>query len=157
MTGSTDAEVVIVGGGYTGLWTAYRLLELDPQRRVVVLEMDVCGGGPSGRNGGFVNGWWDELALLRDLFGDERALACAREVARSVNEIGAWCERHGIHADFRHGGMLTVSTTLLHDGAWDSSTEAARHLGVGEDFRELIVPEAGATEEFGKSWIVRPG
>ena len=141
LTGSTDAEVLIVGGGYTGLWTAYRLLELDPQRRVVVLEMDVCGGGPSGRNGGFVNGWWDELALLRDLFGDERALACAREVARSVTEIGAWCERHGIHADFRHGGMLTVSTTPLHDGAWDSSTEAARQLGVGEDFRELSSEE----------------
>ena len=69
LTGGTDADVAIVGGGYTGLWTAYRLLESDPQLRVVLLEMDVCGSGPSGRNGGFVNSWWDELGLLRELLG----------------------------------------------------------------------------------------
>ncbi len=141
LTGSTDAEVVIVGGGYTGLWTAYRLLELDPQRRVVLLEMDICGGGPSGRNGGFVNAWWDELALLRDLFGDERALECAGEVARSVTEIGAWCERHGIEAHYRKEGMLMASTTPLHDGAWELSTQAAQQLGVGEAYRELTPAE----------------
>ena len=131
----------MVGGGYTGLWTAYQLLHLDPMLRVLVLEMDICGGGPSGRNGGFVNGWWDELGLLRELFGDERALACAREVARSVTDIAAWCERHAINADVRHGGMLTVSTTPLHDGGWRSSTEAASRLGVADEFRELSAAE----------------
>ena len=135
--------MVIVGGGYTGLWTAYQLLEQDPKLRVLVLEMDICGGGPSGRNGGFLNGWWDELGLLRELFGGERALACAREVARSVADIAAWSERHAIAAHVRHGGMLTVSTTPLHDGAWRSSTEAARQLGVPEEFRELSAAEVG--------------
>ena len=144
LTGRTDADVVVVGGGYTGLWTAYHLLEQDPQLRVVVLEMDICGGGPSGRNGGFVNGWWDELGLLRELFGDERSLGCAQEVARSVTEIGAWCERHAIDAHYRHAGMLTVSTTPLHDGSWRSSIDAATRLGVEEALRELSAAEVAA-------------
>jgi glycine/D-amino acid oxidase-like deaminating enzyme len=141
LTGASDADVVIVGGGYTGLWTAYRLLEADPQQRVLVLEMDVCGGGPSGRNGGFVNAWWDELGLLRELYGAERALACAREVARSVTEIGSWCEQHAVDAHYRRNGMLMVSTTPVHDGAWLSSTQAARELGVEDAFRELSAAE----------------
>jgi glycine/D-amino acid oxidase-like deaminating enzyme len=141
LTNRTGADVVVVGGGYTGLWTTYHLLEQDPQLRVVLLEMDICGGGPSGRNGGFVNGWWDELGLLHELFGDERALACAREVGRSVTEIGTWCQRHAIDAHYRHGGMLTVSTTPLHDGSWRRSTDAAKRLRVEEAFRELSAAE----------------
>jgi glycine/D-amino acid oxidase-like deaminating enzyme len=141
LTGRTDADVVVVGGGYTGLWTAHQLLDQDPKLRVLVIEMDICGGGPSGRNGGFVNGWWDELGLLRELFGKERALACAREVARSVADITSWCERHAVDAHSRHGGMLTVSTTPLHDGAWRSSTETASDLGVSNEFRELTAAE----------------
>ena len=64
LRGSTTADVVVVGGGYTGLWTALRLTELEPGARVVLLEADICGGGPSGRNGGFVTNWWDELPTL---------------------------------------------------------------------------------------------
>src|SRR4029078_10448664 len=55
-TGRAAVDVAIVGGGYTGMWTALRLRELQPDARVVVLEQDICGGGPSGRNGGFVTG-----------------------------------------------------------------------------------------------------
>jgi glycine/D-amino acid oxidase-like deaminating enzyme len=56
-----QADVVIVGGGFTGLWTAYFLSDRNPDLGIVVLEQDICGGGPSGRNGGFASGWWDEL------------------------------------------------------------------------------------------------
>ena len=61
LRGTTTADVVIVGGGYTGLWTALRLTELEPRARVVLLESDICGGGPSGRNGGFVSNWWSVM------------------------------------------------------------------------------------------------
>ena len=50
-----ECDVAIVGGGYTGMWTAYDLTERAPGARIVLLEQDICGGGPSGRNGGFVH------------------------------------------------------------------------------------------------------
>ena len=139
--GRGDADVAIVGGGYTGLWTALNLVERDPRLRVVVVEAQVCGWGPSGRNGGFVNAWWDELELLRALVGDDGALACARAVAESVAEIGRWAERDRTDVHYRRGGMLTVSTTSLHDLAWRGSVEAAAALGVPGAYRELSAAE----------------
>jgi glycine/D-amino acid oxidase-like deaminating enzyme len=143
---ATDLEldVAIVGGGYTGLWTAHRLLEHDPSLRVAVMEQDVCGGGPSGRNGGFVNGWWDELGTLADLFGDEGALDCATAVAESVHDIGAWCERQGLDAHYRRAGMLVVSTTPVHDGRWADDVAAAARLGRPEAYRELSADDVAA-------------
>ena len=74
----TKADVVILGGGYTGMWTAWFLKELDPGLDVVLLEQDICGGGPSGRNGGFVNSFWDELDFLAERYGDAAALRICR-------------------------------------------------------------------------------
>jgi glycine/D-amino acid oxidase-like deaminating enzyme len=141
LSGAAHADVAIVGGGYTGLWTALQVLDRDPNARVTVIEQDICGGGPSGRNGGFVNAWWDELETLAELHGPDAALAAAREVAASVHEIGSWCERNGVDAHYRLGGMLTVSTTPLHDGAFRGSVAAADRLGVPEAYRELTAGE----------------
>lgn len=141
LAGEISADVGIVGAGYTGLWTALQLVQRAPDLRVVVLEASVCGWGPSGRNGGFVNGWWDELATLRELFGDEGALSCARELSASVAEIGAWAAREAAEIGYRQAGMLMVSTTPLHDGAWGPSVEAARELGLPEAYRELTAAE----------------
>ncbi len=137
LSGIVHADVAIIGGGYTGLWTAYQLLERDPDLRVVVLEADICGGGPSGRNGGFVNSWWDEASGLVDAFGEGGARACLDEAATSVREIGAWCERHGVDAHYRPGGMLVVSTTPAHDRRMDDDVEAAARLGDPEAFVAL--------------------
>ncbi len=141
LLGRRAADVAIVGGGYTGLWTALQLVERAPELAIVLVEADICGGGPSGRNGGFVNAWWDELGTLRELYGADGALACAREVAASVHEIGAWAERNGADVHYRRAGMLTVSTTPLHDGAWRASVTAARELGVPDSYRELSSAE----------------
>ena len=91
LRGTTTADVVVVGGGYTGLWTALRLTELAPGARIVLLEADICGGGPSGRNGGFATGWWDELPTLIERHGPDGALAVARAIDDAVDEIGRWC------------------------------------------------------------------
>jgi glycine/D-amino acid oxidase-like deaminating enzyme len=84
-----SADVVVIGGGYTGMWSAFFLKEMQPDLDVALLEQDVCGGGPSGRNGGFVNAFYDEAGLLASRFGDEghRTVEVA---ARSIDEIGAW-------------------------------------------------------------------
>ena len=98
LAGDTDADVAIVGGGYTGMWAAYFLGEREPDARIVLLEQDICGGGPCGRNGGFVHGWWESLGYLAERFGHDAALEIAREADEVVDGIGAWCAHHGVDA-----------------------------------------------------------
>jgi len=105
-----NADVVIVGGGFTGLWTAYFLTESDPNLGIVVLEQDICGGGPSGRNGGFASGWWDELDGLVALYGAEAAVRACRAISSSITSIGDFCEAHGIDAWFKKAGYVFAAT-----------------------------------------------
>src|SRR5207245_10926983 len=88
--GDVRADVCIAGGGYTGLWTALRLKEREPSIDVVIVEADVCGGGASGRNGGFVLSWWAKFRALEELCGSEEALRLAYASARGVVDIGAF-------------------------------------------------------------------
>ena len=121
--GELEADVVIVGGGYAGMWTAWNLL--DRGARVVLLEADVCGHGPSGRNGGFCETLWSNLPSLRERFGDERALAACEASSESVRAIGAWCEAEGVDAWFRHAGFIETSTSEAQDAVIDEILEAA--------------------------------
>jgi glycine/D-amino acid oxidase-like deaminating enzyme len=132
--GDIDADVVVLGGGYTGMWTAW---QLHDRARVVVLEADVCGHGPSGRNGGFCETLWSNLPDLRERFGDERALAAARASSESVRAIGEWCEAEGVDAWFRRAGFMMVST--------DEGQDAVIDRIVGASDGEHVVPldEAG--------------
>jgi glycine/D-amino acid oxidase-like deaminating enzyme len=130
LQGTSTADIVVVGGGYTGMWAAYRLTELEPSARVIVLEADICGGGPSGRNGGFVTNWWDELPTLVERYGEAGALAVAQASEDAVDAIGAWCEEHGIDAWFTKAGSLQVSAAPAQDGAWDTTVDALRSRGL---------------------------
>ena len=144
LSGSCTADVVIVGGGYTGLWTAWRLTELRPGASIVILEADICGGGPSGRNGGFVTGWWDELPGLVERYGRDGALATARAIDDAVGAIGSWCAVNGVDAWYTKAGALSVSAAPVQDAAWDAAVEACRDLGVGEEFARLSADEVRA-------------
>jgi glycine/D-amino acid oxidase-like deaminating enzyme len=141
LSGSTTADVVILGGGYTGLWTAWQLTELSPGARIVVLEADICGGGPSGRNGGFVTGWWDELPTLVERHGRDGALAIARAIDGAVDEIGTWCDAHGVDAWYTNAGSLAVSAAPAQDGIGQEAVDACRALGVGDAFVALSPDE----------------
>src|SRR2546422_1004680 len=91
LEGDVEADVAIVGGGYTGLWTALTLRRRELALRVVLLEASLCGDGPSGRNGGFLHGYWSNLGRLRERVGDEGALAVARAAdgaIPAVSELG---------------------------------------------------------------------
>jgi glycine/D-amino acid oxidase-like deaminating enzyme len=144
LSGDTTADVVILGGGYTGMWTAWFLLERDPGLDIVLLEQDICGGGPSGRNGGFCDGWWGHIGDLATTFGDDGARRLLDAVAPSPTEIGAWCEQHDVDAWFGVGGDLAVATNPHHDGRWRSTIETAERLGVAEHYRELSPDEVRA-------------
>jgi glycine/D-amino acid oxidase-like deaminating enzyme len=144
LSGSRTADVVIVGGGYTGLWTAWRLTELEPGARIVIVEADICGGGPSGRNGGFVTGWWDELPTLVERYGRGGALAIARAVDDAVDSIGDWCRANAVDAWYAKAGALSISAAPAQDAAWDDAVEACRELGVGEEYARLGADEVRA-------------
>ena len=131
LEGERSADVVILGGGYTGLWTAWHLKKLEPECRVVVLEADVCGHGPSGRNGGFCNSMWFSLASMRERWGDAAGLAVARASREAIDGVEAFCRDEGVDAWFRRGGYLQVSTAPAHDGVWDEAVAACRDLERG--------------------------
>ncbi|HUB99683.1 MAG TPA: FAD-binding oxidoreductase [Solirubrobacterales bacterium] len=139
-----EADVVIVGGGFTGLWTAWHLRQLEPEARVVLLEAELCGHGPSGRNGGFCNAMWFSLASMRRRWGDGPALAVARAAERSVEGIGAFCEEQEVDAWFHPTEYLHVSTTPAHDGSWSAAVAACRELGVPEALVELSAEQVAS-------------
>ena len=114
-----------------GLWTALGIKRLDPACDVVVLEQDICGGGASGRNGGFLIGWWPKLPSLAKLLGVEDAVAVARGAEAAIGEIGDFCRTHRIDADFRQAGWLWAATSPAQMGAWESVVSLCEKLGVG--------------------------
>jgi glycine/D-amino acid oxidase-like deaminating enzyme len=111
LDGDREADVCIVGAGYTGLWTAYELLRADPRLEVVVLEREVAGFGASGRNGGWVLGEVSTGSRQRAAAGEAGIAALERAAQETVDEVGAACEREGIDCDFVKGGSLTVAQT----------------------------------------------
>jgi glycine/D-amino acid oxidase-like deaminating enzyme len=129
LSGERVADVVVVGGGYTGMWAAWHLKRLEPEARVTLLEADVCGHGPSGRNGGFCNVMWFSLPNMRERWGAAAALAVTRASSEAVAGIEAFCAEQGVDAWFRRGGYLQVSTAAAHDGAWEPALAACRELG----------------------------
>lgn len=109
LAGRRDADVVIVGAGFTGLWTAYYLKQQQPTLDIVVLEAETVGHGASGRNGGWVIG---NLAGLERLVGDMdiagRRAICA-QLADNVDQIGRVTAAEAIDADFHKGGTLDAA------------------------------------------------
>lgn len=131
LDGASTADVVVLGGGYTGMWTAWFLKERDPSCDVVLLEADeLCGSGPSGRNGGFCYGLWEDLEALVRFFGAADALRVAHVAQQSVEEIEVWLAERDVDAWFTRAGHLTVATSAAQEGAWSSLLTEANRLGV---------------------------
>ncbi len=148
-----SADVVVVGGGYTGMWSAYFLTEREPGLDVVLLEQDICGGGPSGRNGGFVNGFYDDLWLLEERFGDE-GRRTAELAARSIDEVGTWCEHHDVDAWYGATGDLGISTSPAQDAVLAEVVADLDRRGFGGVYRPL---DTGEVRERFVSPIARGG
>ncbi len=147
--------MAIVGGGFTGLWTALALREREPELGVALLEAEFCGHGPSGRNGGFCHGYWSYLPTLRELFGDEQALLLCAAGDAIVPGIRSFLEARGEDAWLCEGGMLQVSTTSQQDAAIDEQLGAARAVGHPEEAAPR--PEPGISPRFRRGVFFRDG
>ena len=135
LEGEQTADVCIVGGGYTGLWTALRIKELEPGCDVAIVEADVCGAGASGRNGGFLTTWWSKLGTLIKACGEEEGMRIARASEEAVDSIEAFCSEHDIDAHFRRGGWLWVATAPAQVGIWESAIQECERHDVHEFVR----------------------
>lgn len=137
LTEPAEADVVVIGGGYLGMWTAWHLLERDPGTRVVLLERERCGHGPSGRNGGFVNGYWAHAPAVAERFGAAAAIRLAEEADASIRAIGAFCGQQKVDAWYRAAPQVEISTAAAQDGSWREEIQGLRRLGHGEEISEL--------------------
>jgi glycine/D-amino acid oxidase-like deaminating enzyme len=154
LPGSAEADVCIVGAGYTGLWTAYYLSRADPGIRIIVLEANFAGFGASGRNGGWVTA---ALPGSRSRYamhprGREGVRALERQLRETVDEVARVCRDEGIEAGLVKGGTLTVATTPAQDArllqrldqerSWGDDDSVVRYLDKTELAARLQVAQA---------------
>lgn len=133
LQGAVTADVCIIGGGFTGLWTAYELRRADPALEVVVLEAEHVGFGASGRNGGWVLGKISGSAQAwRRRGGPDAPRAMEHAINATVGEIGEAITREGIDCDWQQGGSLTVAQNERQLGRLHAEL-AAERAWAGED------------------------
>ena len=140
LPGPIEADVAIVGGGYTGLWTAYYLAGLSPSLRIVVLEAAFAGYGASGRNGGWVT---SDLPGSRARYakgagGVAGVRALEAELRSTVDEVGRVCEAESIDCDFVKGGRLSVATSSSQLARLREGLAALREWGDGDDVYQFL-------------------
>ena len=141
LDGDVSADVVVIGGGFTGLWAAWHLLQRAPGIAVALLDAGVCGEGPSGRNGGFVDHLAHAAPRLRELAGDDAARATIEASIAAVDAIGNWCDEQRVDAWFTQRGQIIASAAPAQDGAEDEAIAACRALGL-EDALSPMTAEA---------------
>lgn len=137
LSGSLSVDVAIVGGGYTGLWTALALKERAPRLTVAVIEASLCGSGASGKNGGKVHGYWGGLAGMAANIGPDGALAVARAGTRAQDAIRAFATAPGRDVWWRESGNVRVSAAPAQDAKTKVYVDTARRLGVPDSARPL--------------------
>jgi glycine/D-amino acid oxidase-like deaminating enzyme len=126
--GRVRADVAIVGGGFTGLWSAIRLLETDPALRVVLLEAERVGCGASGRNGGFCAASLTHGLHNALLHFEDEVEVLEAEGTRNLRELVAFVRNEGIDAELEETGTLDVATEPWQvDGLREHVELAARY------------------------------
>lgn len=129
--GDISVDVAILGGGYTGLATAYFLRKAESTIKVAVLEGEVVGYGASGRNGGFVMTLFGlEPAVTAMLFGKQKTVEAHRYCERAVDLVRDLIREHNIHSDFEYTGFLRLATTPGYVKRIQHDLELLTSLGV---------------------------
>jgi len=140
--GDIDVDVAIVGAGFTGMWTAYALLQQDPSLRVAILEANHVGFGASGRNGGWASALFPvSLGALARQSSREAALAQKRAMQDSVTEIGRIAQAEGWDIGYHRGGSVFFARTPLQWSAAQAEVADLRTWGIGEPDACLLGPD----------------
>ena len=148
LPGDRDADVCIVGAGYTGLWTAYYLKKADPSLRITILEARFAGFGASGRNGGWLSGLvpGDRHAMARE-HGRDSVLAWQRALNEAVDEVADVAVREGIDAGIVKGGTLQIARNPAQASRLAAEIAEEREWGA-DDLAELTTSEAAQRIRF---------
>ena len=142
LPGDTQADVAIVGAGYTGLWTAYSLTEIDPTLRIVIVERDIAGFGASGRNGGWCYGGLPgSRSRLVKAHGKDAVMRYERACFDTVDVIGATLDKEGIDAHYLKGGWSTLAMTQVGLMHAREAVEAHHAFGHSDDDYRLLSAE----------------
>jgi glycine/D-amino acid oxidase-like deaminating enzyme len=139
LSGRQEADVCIVGGGFTGLWTAYELKRTAPELKVIVLEARHVGFGASGRNGGWVIGIVSgSAAAWRRRGGSDAPRRMLQAIQATVGEIGQVVEREEIDCDWRHGGSLNVAQNVTQRARLEAALAEERSWAGEECALQLL-------------------
>ena len=112
LAGDLTVDVAVLGGGYTGLATAYFLKKAEPSLRVALFESEVIGFGASGRNGGFSMTLFGlTLSVTASLFGKEKARQAHHYMEQAVELVESLVREHKLECDYERPGFLRVATT----------------------------------------------
>ena len=146
LNGEEHCDVAIVGAGYTGLWTAWHLRQLDPTLNIVILEAEIAGFGASGRNGGWCSAYLSGIeGWLEDPAQRENAIRLQRLMFQTVQDIGRITDEHSIDCHFERSGALEIAVNPAQLERLRTELDNLRGLGFGEqDYRWL---EGGALTE----------
>lgn len=126
LLGDISTEVCIVGGGYTGLWTALQLKMKSPQLDIVIIEKGLCGSGASGRNGGCMLTWSTKYSSLKRLYGEQEACRLVRASEEAPYQIRDFCLKYGIDAQLRLDGTLYTATNQAQLGSIEPTIAALK-------------------------------
>jgi glycine/D-amino acid oxidase-like deaminating enzyme len=139
LAGDIEADVAIVGAGFTGLWTAYYLARADPGLRIVVCEREIAGFGASGRNGGWCSALFPaSLTKLERMAGRDSAIAMQRAMHGAVDEVGRAAAAEGIDCHFAKGGTVLLARSPVQLERAKSEVAEARAFGFGESDVALL-------------------
>jgi glycine/D-amino acid oxidase-like deaminating enzyme len=139
LPGDVDVDVAVVGGGYTGLWTAYYLAEADPSLRIAVLEAEVAGFGASGRNGGWCSALFPaSLATLAGQTDRQSALSQHRAMRETIDEIARVTRAEDIDAHLVRGGTIALARNRAQWLRARAEVDEARAWGRDETELRLL-------------------
>ena len=146
LDGDVEADVAIVGAGYTGLWTAFYLLKADPSLAVAIVEKEIAGFGASGRNGGWCSALFAASPkMIARRYGREAAIAMQREMIATVDEVGRATAEAGVDCDYHKGGTLTLVTAPTQLERVKHEIDEDREWGLDATDRRWLGPDEVAT------------